>query len=306
MGPATAQGRTGMRVLVIGGSGFIGRYLVRRLSGTPGHEVSATYLSRRPPEDGNSWHRLGLPDSESLEAVFLACRPEVVVHLAAMADVGTAERDPQRAQAVNVDGTAEIVRLCRRNSSRLVFVSTEYVFDGRRGPYSEDATPSPTTQYGRTKRDAEVEVAELGFAGSVVRTSIVYGWPLQRHRNFVPMLIERLRSGQPYRASTTVMRSPVYVEHLADGIARLVEEDHPGINHIAGRDWVSMYEFALAVAKEFGLDRDLVIQEDGESQKSPREIGDADLLGLDCSRTMQMLGLEQPGLAEGLEAMRSG
>ena len=279
---------------------------MRRLSGTPDCEVSATFLSRPPPSDGNSWYRLDLPDAESLDGVFLACRPDVVVHLAAMADIGAAERDPERARAVNVEGTEEIVRLCLNHGARLVFVSTEYVFDGSGGPYREDDIPSPTTQYGRTKRDAEIEVARMGEAGTVVRTSIVYGWPLQRHRNFVPVLIERLRGGESYHAPTSVMRSPVYVEHLVEGIARLVEENHPGVHHVAGRDWVSMYDLALAVAKEFGLDHDLVIPEDSGSRAVPREIGGADLLGLDCSATMSRLHLRQPGLAEGLAAMRSG
>ena len=291
-----------MKILVIGGSGFIGRYLVLRLNSTPEYEVSATYLSRRPPEDGNSWHWLELPDAEALRRVFLACRPEVVVHLAAMADVGAAERDPSRARAVNIDGTAEIVRLCLHHGVRLVFVSTEYVFDGQQGPYREDDTPSPTTEYGRTKRQAEQEVEALGDMGSIVRTSIVYGWPLQRHRNFVPILVERLRNGQSYRASTSVMRSPVFVEHLVDGIEKLVAKHHPGIHHIAGRDWVNMYDFALVVAKTFDAAPDLIIPASGASG----ETGGADRLGLDSSRTMALLGLEQPGLAEGLAAMQSG
>ena len=231
----------------------------------------------------------------------MASQPEVVMHLAAIADVGTSERDPWSAWAVNVGGTSEIVRLCQQGGARLLFVSTEYVFDGRRGFYREDEPPSPTTQYGLTKREAEQEMVRLGNGGSVVRTSIVYGWPLQRHRNFVPVLIERLRSGLSYRASTSVMRSPVYVEHLVEGIARLVEENHAGVHHIAGRDWVSMYDFALAVATEFGLDRSLVIPEGGVSQ----EIGGADRLGLDCKATMRLLGWEQPALAAGLAAMRA-
>ena len=290
-----------MRVLVIGGSGFIGRYLVRRLGRTPGYEVSATYLSRQPQSDGNSWSRLELAEPEALEGLFLASRPEVVVHLAAIADVGAAERDPQRALAVNVDGTAAIAQLCRQHGARLLFMSTEYVFDGALGPYSEEARPCPTTQYGRTKRDGELEAAALGDDGSIVRTSIVYGWPLQRHRNFVPILVERLRNGQPYQTSTSVMRSPVYVEHLVDGVAKLLGENHQGIHHIAGRDWVSMYDFALAVADAFDLDRDLVIP----ASAAPAPFGRDDRLGLDCSRTLLLLELEQPGLSQGLAAMRA-
>ena len=289
-----------MRVLVVGGSGFIGRYLVRRLSETLGHDVTGTFLTRPPGDDGPAWHRVDLSDNSGLEQAFRASSPDVVVHLAAMADVGTAERDPQRAWVVNADGTSAIAGLCRQQGARLVFISTEYVFDGKRGFYSEVDPPNPTTQYGRTKLAAEQELATLGDNGSIIRASIVYGWPLQRHRNFVPMLIQRLRSGLAYYAPTSVMRSPVYVEHLVEGIARLVEKGHPGTHHIAGRDWVSMYDFARAVAAEFGLEHDLVIPE-GSAEASS---GGDDLLGLNCARTMGLLQLEQPGLAGGLAAMR--
>lgn len=289
-----------MRVLVIGGSGFIGRYLVRRLGAAP-HQVWATYRSRPPEPDGNSWRRVELSGADALQGLFQQSRPEVVVHLAAMADVGACEREPEVAAAVNVDATSAIACLSRQHGARLVFVSTEYVFDGLSGFYDEDATPNPTTRYGRTKQDAEQAVAALGDLGAIVRTSIVYGWPLQAHRNFAPWLIDRLRSGQSYHGPTGVMRSPVYVEHLVDGIARLVEEHQSGIHHIAGRDWVSMYGFAQAVAESFGLDRRLVIPD--ESAVNP---GAGDRLGLNCARTMQDLGLEHPGLEEGIAAMREG
>ena len=287
-----------MRVLVVGASGFIGRYLVERLGSDPGLEVHCTFRSRPPGNDRNHWYRLELTDGVELEKLFGLLQPEVVIHLAALADVGTAEREPERAAAVNVAATSAIARLSGSYGARLVFVSTEYVFDGQRGPYREDAAPSPATQYGRTKRDAEREVAILSSRWSILRTSIVYGWPAPGGRNFVPMLIERLRRGESYAASTRVMRSPVYVERLVEGIARLAEVHHPGVHHVAGRDWVSMYDFAVAVAREFGLDQGLVAPNEEQT-------GSPDRLGLDCRATMQLLGLQHSGLAEGLAEMRA-
>lgn len=285
-----------MRVLIIGASGFIGRYLSHRLVNAAGHSVFSTYNSRPPVDDGASWHRVEITDPAALDALFSLAQPEVVVHLAAMADVGTAERNPHVATDVNATATETVARLCERYAARLVFMSTEYVFDGRNGPYRETDTPAPTTQYGRTKFASERAVADLVSNWSILRTSIVYGWPAPGRRNFVPMLVERLRNGEPYHGSTNVFRSPVYVEHLVDGIERLVETKDTGVHHIAGSDWVTMYEFAATVAKRFGLDTSLVIP-----GTDPMD----DRLGLDCARTMSALGLPHPGLDDGLAVMRA-
>ena len=294
-----------MRILVIGASGFIGRYVMRRLGASPDHDVSGTYWSRPAADDGNTWHQVELTDTPALERLFERVRPHLVIHLAAMADVGTAEREPERATAVNVAATATIARLCEQHGSRLIFVSTEYVYDGEGGPYREDRTPGPNTHYGRTKWEAEQEVAWETEAWSIVRTSIVYGWPEPGQRNFAPWLIENLRNGRPYLAPADVMRTPVYVEHLVDGIARMVGLDCPGILHIAGRDWVSMHEFAAAIANAFDLDANLVQPMDADTQARAGASTRPDRLGLDCRETMRRLNLEHPGLAEGIAALKA-
>ena len=300
-----------MRILIIGASGFIGQYMSRRLKDTAAHAVYGTCWSWPPTVDAIPWIRVELTDRTGLEEAFAAARPEVVLHLAAMADVGMAERERERATAVNVAGTSTIARLSEQHGAKLVFVSTEYVFDGKRGYYREDEEPSPTTHYGQTKREAEQAVMDLASRWIILRTSIVYGWPPLGKQNFVPWLIQHLRSGQPYHGSAGVYRSPVYVEDLADGIARLVEGDFQGIHHVAGRDWVSMYDFAVEVAREFSLDRELVMRAPPadpaatDDRQSMPEQGRRDMLGLDCAKTMTSLGLAHPGLSEGIAKLRA-
>ena len=295
---------TQMRILIVGGSGFIGRHLVRRLSAGSAHDITATYRSRPPASDGNAWHRVELTNSAELERIFRQARPGMVIHLAALADVMTAEREPERAAAVNVAATSEIARLSELCGARLLFVSTEYVFDGERGLYREDELPNPVTQYGRTKRQAEQQVAELATHWSILRTSIVYGWPEPGQRNYAPLLIESLLKGQSWHAPTDVYRTPVYVEHLADAIAAMTGVDVGGILHVAGADWVSMHDFAVSIARAFNLDEQLVIPTDSGAAKATGS-SSPDLLGLDCARTVHRHGLAHPGLPEGLAAMRA-
>ena len=302
-----------MRILIIGASGFIGRRLAYRFSEPLLHDVFGTYWSTTPGGGAISWNRVDLTDPEGVKQVFRLARPDAVLHLAAIADVNTAERERERAEAVNATATSAIAHLCQQHSAKLIFVSTEYVFDGKRGYYREDDAPCPTTHYGQTKWEAERAVMELTSPWSVLRTSIVYGWPGPEKRNFVPWLIQSLLNSRAYHGPTDVYRTPIYLGDLADGIARLVEGDFQGIYHVAGRDWVSMYAFAIAVARAFNLDEELVVPvpsfmtapvaSQPRQGAAPRRNGD--LLGLDCSATMKSLGIVHPGLAEGIARLKA-
>ena len=231
--------------------------------------------------------------------------------LAAIADVGTAERVPARATEVNVDGARKVARLCKQHDARLVFLSSEYVFRGDRGNYQEDDAPDPATHYGRTKWQAELAVAREAFQWSVVRTSVVYGWPLIGRQNLATAIIDRLKNGQTYDGDTNTYRTPIYVDHLTEGLEQLVTNYHPGIYHIAGKDWMNMYQFARAVAGVFDMDGSLVNPAQVSANLPPgtlptRESEQGlrpDILGLDCTQTSHRLGLRAFSVVPGLQEM---
>ena len=300
-----------MRILVIGASGFIGHYLLRCLRYKSDHEVTNTYNFRAPQDIDQSWRRLEITDQQRLNQVFLQTRPDVVVLLAAIADVGTAERDPARATEVNVDGAAQVARLCTRHHARLIFLSSEYVFGGDRGNYQEDDAPKPNTHYGRTKWQAELAVAREASQWSIVRTSLVYGWPITGRQNVASNIIDRLKNNETYAGDTNSYRTPIYVEHLTEGIVELVANYHPGICHIAGDDWMNMYQFACAVAEASDIDSSLVspVQalESTSTKTEPLEELEQDvrpdILGLDCTQTNRRLGLRAFDVVTGLREM---
>jgi dTDP-4-dehydrorhamnose reductase len=300
-----------MRILLIGASGFIGHYLLRRLRQNSDYEVTGTYNSRTPQDMDQSWYQLEITDHQRLEQVFSQARPDVVVLLAAIADVGTVERAPARATEVNVDGAAQVARLCTQHHARLIFLSSEYVFSGDRGNYREDDAPDPHTHYGRTKWQAELAVAREASQWSIVRTSVVYGWPLTGRRNLATSIIDRLKNNETYTGDANTYRTPVYVEHLTEGIVELVANNHPGICHIAGDDWMNMYQFACAVAKSLDMDSSLVAPapvldntsaKTGSSEELEQDLR-PDILGLDCTQTSQRLGLRAFDVVTGLQEM---
>ena len=300
-----------MRVLIIGASGFIGHYLRRRLLQKSGVEVTSTFNSRAPQDLDQSWYPLEITDHKRLGQIFLQARPEVVVLLAAIADVGTAERVPARATEVNVDGARQVAQLCNQHHARLVFLSSEYVFRGDRGNYQEDDTPNPNTHYGRTKWQAELAVAHEASMWSIARTSLVYGWPLTGRQNLATAIVNRLKNGETYEGDTGTYRTPIYVEHLTEGIMQLVSNYHPGTFHLAGTDWMNMYQFGRAVAEVFDLDSSLVnpvqVSAGLPTEKAPPEELEQglrpDILGLDCTQTNHRLGLRAFSVVNGLQEM---
>ena len=245
-----------MRVLVTGGSSTPGYKLAIRLA-EKGYDVYAQYFSHEVPEiSGVRGVRLDLRDAEGIINVLGTIRPGVIVHAAAIGDVDLCESNKDLAWSVNVEATRLISRFAARNRSLLIYLSTDYVFDGERGMYGEEDTPNPVNYYGLTKLVAESIVASSTEDHVIVRTSHIYGFGMGRV-NFARHVIESLSKGQPVKALTDQWLSPTLNTLLAEAISEIIEKGLRGLFHVAG-ERASRYEFARAVARRFGFREELI------------------------------------------------
>ncbi len=246
-----------MRVLLTGASGLLGHRLVEELC-RRGYEVIATY-NRTPPMAKLGkvrWVKLDVTDTLSLEDLVLKSRPDVVIHAAAYTDVDGCEVNREYAWRVNVDATRSIVRACRVVKSYIIYISTDYVFDGEKGMYKEDDVPNPINFYGLTKLVAEEIVKCSDLLYTIVRTSAIYGVGPGK-LNFATYVANKLMEGEEVRAVEDQYVSPTLNVALARAVAELVEIRPMGVLHVAG-ERCSRYEFAKMIARLLGANEDLV------------------------------------------------
>ncbi|RLG75177.1 MAG: dTDP-4-dehydrorhamnose reductase [Thermoprotei archaeon] len=246
-----------MKILVTGASGLLGSRLVRELL-SRNYEVIAIY-NRNPilvDHERLVKVRLNIVDKTSLEDLILKTKPDVIVHAAAYTDVDGCERDKAYAWKVNVEATRSIVRAARVVKSHLIYVSTDYVFDGEKGLYKEDDVPNPVNYYGLTKLVGEELVRASDLLYTIVRPSAIYGVGGSK-KSFAEYVAEKLSRGEKVYALVEQYVSPTHNTLLAMAIAEIVEMRPMGILHVAG-ERMNRYEFATKIAEALELPVELV------------------------------------------------
>lgn len=247
-----------MRVAVTGANGLLGGDAVAQLSGQ--HEVLA--LGRGPsrlPAGPYRWAEADLGDGRSVEAALREFRPEAVLHAGAATDVDGCERDPDLAWRVNVGGTEQVARACAALGARLVAVSTDYVFDGEAGPYSEEDVPNPRGVYARTKRCGEEAALLLVPDCAVARVAVVYSGRPGAKATFATQVVEKLSRGEPVKAfSDQYVSTTLAASGAAMCLELLLETDYRGVLHTSDATVMSRVELAQAIARRFGLSGEIV------------------------------------------------
>ncbi|BBC38311.1 hypothetical protein SGFS_096050 [Streptomyces graminofaciens] len=235
-----------MKILIIGGSGFLGTELARRATAA-GHDTAATYVTRPGTAADVAWHALDVRDPARVTGVLADVAPSVVVN----ASSGGAD------WAVTAEGAVRVAMAVAERSCRLVHVSSDAVFSGDRSPYDETCLPDPVTPYGAAKAAAETGVRLLAPHAVVARTSLIIGAgrDLSVHERHVHDLAAGTRAGVLF---TDVVRCPVHVSDLAAALLELAVSEESGVRHLGGADALSRHELGVLIARRDGLDPSLL------------------------------------------------
>ncbi|RJP29968.1 MAG: SDR family oxidoreductase [Candidatus Omnitrophota bacterium] len=242
------------KILVTGGSGYLGRFLARELSSD--HDVAFTYATTRIhiPRCNPLW--LDFLHPETVDSCLREFQPDIVVHAAALADGGQCEASPEKARAINVTGTEQLLLRLQNPDALFIYISTDLVFDGTNAPYDEQAIPNPLGIYGKTKRCAELLVQSEWQNHVILRCALMYGpKPSSGKGSFLQWMDKTFREQESISLFIDEFRTPVYVKDVVRAVSALIQTDGSHrLYHIGGPERISRVDFGKRLAAIRGYD----------------------------------------------------
>lgn len=285
-----------MRILLTGASGLLGLNLALAVDGKE-HQVYG--VANTQPFQWVSFKSIQaeLTEAGTLERLFEEVKPESVIHCAAIANVDDCESKPEVAEEINAVLPGRIAALAAESNAKMLHISTDAVFDGTKGNYSETDEPNPLSVYARTKLDGEKAVLSANPQAMVARVNF-YGWSMSGSRSLAEFFVNNLAEGKPLKGFSDVHFCPMMVLDLTATLMEALKKDLHGLYHVVGPQSMSKYEFGQAIARKFGFDPALI---------TPISVEDADLkarrspnLTLSTAKIAAALGHELPDFEGGL------
>lgn len=287
------------RILITGASGLLGANLV--LDYATEHEVLAVCHRHPVHLDGVEVILADLSQPGRAQEVIERGRPEWVIHCAAATDVDACEADPQMAFRLNRDMAGLVAEGARSAGARLAHISTDAVFDGEKGGYTEEDPPRPINVYGASKHAGEGVVTAAHPEALVVRTNI-FGWNAQPKQCLAEWFLDHLEAGRPCPGFTDVWVTPILVNNLGEMLLRMLGVGLQGVYHVPGGECVTKHDFGVCLARVFGLDDSLIkpskVQQAGLLAPRPRR------LCLDGTKVETELRTRLPTIAAGLSGFK--
>jgi dTDP-4-dehydrorhamnose reductase len=259
-------------ILITGANGLLGQKLVELLVQESTVDLIATAKgkNRLPNSAGYRYVSLDITNSGEVNTVFDTYQPHVVIHTAAMTNVDTCETDQTGCELLNVTAVAYLIEACQKHDTFLCHLSTDFIFDGANGPYTEEAIPNPISVYGASKLRAEKLLEASSIRWAIARTVLVFGIVSDMSRTNIILWVKKsLEEGKQINVVTDQFRTPTLAEDLAMGCWLIAQKEAQGIFNISGSDFLTPYEMAIKTAKFYGLPVELIQQADSSTFSQP-------------------------------------
>ena len=288
-------------VLITGANGFVGFYLSNQLLQKNYRVIATGKGACRLPfqQDNFIYQSMDFTNEAAVEETFRKFRPQIVVHCGAMSKPDECEMNRESAFLTNVTGTVHLIKAAATTDSFFIFLSTDFVFDGETGMYKENDAREPVNYYGETKLLAEDEVLKYEHDWAIVRTVLVYGKPFLSRQNILTNVASALKEGKMLNIFNDQVRTPTFVEDLASGIVAIIEHKAGGIYHLSGKDVLTPYEMAVAVANYLQLDELLIKKV--EEKDFPQPARRPHKTGFNITKARTLLSYDPVSFKEGLE-----
>lgn len=290
------------RLLITGGSGFVGANLAAMASGA--WEVFVTrHRTVFDEADGIATVPLDITDAAAVQNCMETVRPNAVIHTAATTSLNACFDEPQLARTINVEATGNIASAAKAVGTRMVYTSTDLVYAGNGSFYAETDEARPTCLYGQTKLAGENVIRDSGAAYSIARVAMVYGWNRGDKQNFTESLIDSLAAGKPNTLFSTEYRCPVYVDDLCEILLEMADRPQlTGVFNVGGSQRASRYEFGQILADIFDLPGHLLTP--GEVRPEHCRDHRPEDCSMNIDKLTAAIGRDMPDIAGGLAAMR--
>ncbi len=261
-----------MKILLTGANGLLGQKLVELILKEGEHELIATARgkNRLPIHEGFTFQSLDITKKVEVLSAIAEYKPDAVINTAAMTNVDQCELEKEAGWNANVNSVKFLVEACEANNCFLLHLSTDFIFDGTKGPLTEEETPSPVNYYGEGKLAAEKLVINSNLKWAIARTVLVYGVVSDMSRsNIILWVKDSLEKGKPINVVDDQWRTPTLAEDLAMGCYLIVKQQAEGIYNISGKDMLTPYDMAIKVRDYFDLDGSLISRADSSTFSQP-------------------------------------
>ena len=241
------------RILIVGSNGMLGQSVVSLLSGQEMYEVQLASFEEYSYFDEFPYSQLDVSNKRQVKKLLLDFFPDFVINLAAFTNVDKSETERETCWNINVNAIEYLAKYCVPTNSHLIHISSDYIFDGKNGPYSEKDLPNPISYYGRSKLAGENIIKRFNIPSTIIRTNVLFGATKFGRPDFVKWVVDSLRNKKEIRIVTDQINNPTYLGDIAWAIRKIFDTGKTGIYNIGGAEFLSRFEFTQKISDFFQL-----------------------------------------------------